>query len=248
MVKDGQFLMELVRADDKTQKFLEHIGPLPDREHYIEVEPDVEYFIRIRADTRNHTLVTLSVDGEDLGYQRVYSSSMVEDSETQFNGIWTRSSGIQTMTALRFHRTMIRRPIDANTNAQPQMWTGNVTAYFYEAIADGTGYTQRDFKSKWNAQGKVGATLGINTLAEKKGVMSSKGESKLKKEIVSRQFMKSRKGRKLCTISAKYCCTPGLIANGILPRYVQNAANNSNVGRRQRRKTGESSHLHVDLT
>eukprot|EP00814_Leptocylindrus_danicus_P007846 CAMPEP_0116010950 /NCGR_PEP_ID=MMETSP0321-20121206/4289_1 /TAXON_ID=163516 /ORGANISM="Leptocylindrus danicus var. danicus, Strain B650" /LENGTH=252 /DNA_ID=CAMNT_0003480113 /DNA_START=97 /DNA_END=855 /DNA_ORIENTATION=+ len=252
MVRAGQFLMELVRADDKTQKFLEHIGPLPDREHYIEVEPDVEYFIRIKADTPSIVLAYLSVDGEELGYHSLLKKkSQGSDDDSQFKGIWTRSGGITTMTALRFHRTMIRRPDDANTDAPPQMWTGKVTARFFEAIRHGIS-TQEDFRSTWSAHGKVGATIGINTMAEKKGVMSSKGESNLRTEEGSGRFVQYRKGRELCTISAKYCCTPGLIANGILPRYVRDANDtHTNAGsgrRRQRRKTGESSHVAIDLT
>eukprot|EP00816_Leptocylindrus_hargravesii_P003975 CAMPEP_0196825920 /NCGR_PEP_ID=MMETSP1362-20130617/93337_1 /TAXON_ID=163516 /ORGANISM="Leptocylindrus danicus, Strain CCMP1856" /LENGTH=261 /DNA_ID=CAMNT_0042206431 /DNA_START=229 /DNA_END=1014 /DNA_ORIENTATION=- len=225
MVRISNFSMELVRADDKTQKFPEHIGPISDPVHYFEVEPDVEYFIKIRADTSFNSYVILHVDGEDLGYYPILSAATGQDCSSQYNGIFEISGGIQTMKALRFQRTKVRGSVANGKSGvinSPAMWTGQIKATFSEAIPFGLKARNMEFKSQWNPRGKVGATIGVDSLAQKKGVMSSEGNS----VVLERTIMKGEvaqyymKGRTLCTISAKYCCTPGLIANGILPRYT----------------------------
>eukprot|EP00814_Leptocylindrus_danicus_P004613 CAMPEP_0116013602 /NCGR_PEP_ID=MMETSP0321-20121206/5818_1 /TAXON_ID=163516 /ORGANISM="Leptocylindrus danicus var. danicus, Strain B650" /LENGTH=261 /DNA_ID=CAMNT_0003483171 /DNA_START=75 /DNA_END=860 /DNA_ORIENTATION=+ len=225
MVRSSNFSMELVRADDKTQKFPEHIGPILDPVHYFEVEPDVEYFIKIRADTSFESYVTLSVDGEDLGYFVILSAATRQDCSSQYNGIFELSGGIETMKALRFQRTKVSGSVakgKSGVNNRPAMWTGQIKATFYEAIPLGLSARDMEFKSQWNPLGKVGATIGVDSLAQKKGVMSSKGKSMVVERRINEGDMvqKYMKGRMLCDISAKYCCTPGLIANGILRRYT----------------------------
>jgi len=223
MVRIWNFSMELVRADDKTQKFPEHKGPILDPVHYFEVEPDVEYFIKIRADTSFESYVTLSVDGEDLGYFVILSAATRQDCSSQYNGIFELSGGIETMKALRFQRTKVSGSVakgKSGVNNRPAMWTGQIKATFYEAIPLGLSARDMEFKSQWNPLGKVGATIGVDSLAQKKGVMSCEGKSMDVNVMDPEMDEDYMEGQMLCTISAKYCCTPGLIANGILRRYT----------------------------
>jgi hypothetical protein len=91
MVERGDMKIELVYADTKLP-FIEH---KKDEKIYVEVEPDVEYFISIKqtgTGRGNHTLLEISVDDQDLGYQ--YSPSLQRADIPGYQGVWNQVNGV----------------------------------------------------------------------------------------------------------------------------------------------------------
>jgi hypothetical protein len=82
--------IELVYADTK-MTFKEHTK---DGKIYVEVEPDVEYFIsmqQIGASQRGVTVSKIFVDEQDLGYLRYYTKRMVRPA---YQGVWNKANGV----------------------------------------------------------------------------------------------------------------------------------------------------------
>ena len=65
MVRKGNFHMEIVSADTNIP-FKEHRHP--NGEVYVEVNPNTEYFIRIKSDDEGLVVCKCVVDGVSLGY------------------------------------------------------------------------------------------------------------------------------------------------------------------------------------
>lgn len=103
MVQRGDFKVGLVYADTK-MAFKEHTK---DGKIYVEVEPDVEYFISIQqTGTRRGgtTIVTLGVDGTELGIKH-YSSKCKD--QPSYKGIPSRENGFTTKKALKFTKPRV---------------------------------------------------------------------------------------------------------------------------------------------
>jgi hypothetical protein len=82
--------IELVYADTKLP-FKEHTK---DEKIYVEVEPDVEYFISIQQTGTGraaHTLLKFIVDEQDLGYNCVTMNHM---DQPVYRGVWNRVNGV----------------------------------------------------------------------------------------------------------------------------------------------------------
>jgi hypothetical protein len=74
MVKEGLFSVQLVHAETMIP-FKEHEGP-DGKQHYVEVEPNVEYWIRIASsDASRDVICNFQVDGKKLGFFRLLSST-----------------------------------------------------------------------------------------------------------------------------------------------------------------------------
>ncbi|KAL7525676.1 hypothetical protein ACHAWF_001462 [Thalassiosira exigua] len=120
MVKiGGNFTAKLVRADTKAA-FKEHTSA--SGQVYAEVEPDVNYFIRVRSDAGLGVQIDrLSVDGFELNY--LYN---LHANPEALLGNWEQKNHVCKMTALRF--------IPAQVGAAPVKagaLTGRVEASFY---------------------------------------------------------------------------------------------------------------------
>ncbi len=82
--------IELVYADTK-MPFKEHTK---DEMIYVEVEPDVEYFISIQQSgtgRRGLTLLTIFVDEQDLGYTSVSTKGV---DKPEYQGVWNQVNGV----------------------------------------------------------------------------------------------------------------------------------------------------------
>jgi hypothetical protein len=96
MVVQGEFLIELVEA--KTKKaFQEHEK---DGKYYIEVEPDVEYFIHLRRiyNTQGTVRSQCCVDGQDLGYHHSWMGAVGRDYHA---GLWEVKDGVSSHKSLK---------------------------------------------------------------------------------------------------------------------------------------------------
>ena len=125
MVKVGHFTVQLVRADTK-EPFKEHTKH--SNEHiYAEVEPDVDYFVRVGSTRYGGAQVRLMIDGVPLGYRQSYLKTIPK----RYLGNLERKDGVSSMTALRFNRVSIKKRDDVEGSSSPSMLTGKVTAEFY---------------------------------------------------------------------------------------------------------------------
>ena len=198
MVRVGHFTVNLVRADTK-EVFKEHTGP--DNNTYAEVEPGVDYFVRVET-SRGELVVKTKVDGI-----QVHKMSGKASISCKYIGNWERTNGENKTTALRFNSAaQATRQEDGENN--PSMLTGKVEVKFYERGAQTRVKKNHDVAPKqFKSDVKV---------AGKKCVLSGNGSQHVIKGSTETRRFGHQKGKRLCTITLYYCTTMGLILNKIL--------------------------------
>jgi len=205
MVKHAKYSVEIVNADGRTP-FPEHKSE--GGETFVEVEPDAEYFIRIKSESEDKVKIHFSVDGKDLGYNAIISKT----GPPQDKGLWEYKDGKSYHHALKFAKAEVRQ---ATNESSAPFWTGKVEVTVYEATF--IGYKeQKDHSSKWNG-GDVSYVMGILDPDKKKGVKSDKGE-KFDVHKSKRRRKTYANGGLLATITLRYCSTLGLIHAGVLAK------------------------------
>lgn len=199
MVKQGPFLVELVRADTR-HPFKEHKSEK--NEIYAEVEPDIEYFIRLKHSHPGHSIVRadFTLDGESLGY----CTNLIRGQE-ELHGLWTIQGDKKINQALKF--CVQESELDVS-----KRWVGSLEVTFSEAVPDGVRKT-RDYKNKWT-RGRVGGC--IDNLM-RKAIKSGEGELSLISSNPKRKKYFDA-GAKLQATTIYYCTAVGLIQAGLLPR------------------------------
>ena len=171
-MKVGQFQVELVYAETKV-KFQEHVHP-ESQTVYAEVEPDADYFIRLRNNNKDPVVARVSIDGKPL---EVDVAGLTKASGDYIYGLFSRDGlGGETKKAFQFAKSWVMRPEDRKDTP---MWTGSVDVSFYEARYEYTGY--RDgwgsaFQCTFgDSRNDVGFMIGKIDPDKKKGVMSVEG-------------------------------------------------------------------------
>ena len=212
MVKVGEFTVELVQAGSK-DAFKEHTSP--SNQVYAEVEPGLEYFVRIGTSTGG-VRVELTVDG----------TFPVPNSGMSL-GSWERKNGVDKMTALCFNLAY------ANANGGTfSMLTGKVEAAFYK-LGILSHEAPKDFASKE-------LTAESKTLGGKKCVVSTNGRYELDDKLYNSKANTSvayyGRGEHVQTVSLFYCTTVGLIANKILGEPPE-TTNDENAGVKAEKKS-----------
>jgi hypothetical protein len=205
MVKKGRFSVELVTANTKIS-FQEHTK---DGKTYAEVEPEVEYFVRLGAEAGPPVAARIYVDGKDLGYWAIVGSP--EEKRSKDNGLWSFDGVSSTEQALKFAQAKVFNSADDTKNLP--FWTGTIYIIFHEIFDTGETETISTFQNTWDG-GDVGFVMG-QTDAKKKGVMSKQGnfEETVQYNRVQKIYLP---GRYLATIKLHYCSTVGLLFFGIL--------------------------------
>ena len=210
MVNQGDFTVQIVNAETN-EAFKEHFDK--DMKVYVEVEPDVEYYIQVSGLNTVDALVHVEVDKVSVGY-----SSTLQAYNKQPKRIGCRNVK-GDIAAFRFRKTLVEKPDDDDETSYhesaPRSWTGTVKAKFYVShpVTDmDNGYTHPG--GGWH-KGDVGATLGVTPLNQKKGVYSDEGQSKLQQGV---SWGRAKFGNKLQEINLTYCSTVGLINFGLLPQ------------------------------
>jgi len=213
MVRKGNLEVEIVEATTK-QPFKEHPGK-NGYDSYIEVEPDIEYFINLRSFYSQYIIVCFAVDGKDLGYQSSFGPSLGHDESFHVRGVWTCENNLDKQTALKVDKMIF---VPGSSSSSNDTKVGEITIKVYEKIKLEGYYHQRDnHTSSWSGHPNRGQAGEEG----KKVVKSTIGKST---ETTSRQggrIQNSRKGQLLSTIKLKYCSTVGLIAAGVLPKPNQ---------------------------
>lgn len=206
MVKQGKYSVEIVNADGRIP-FPEHTST--SGETFVEVEPEAEYYIRVKADSEDKVKGVISVDAKELGYHFLASKTIPPKDK----GIWEYKDGKSYVHALKFAKANVRQATGNDTTAP--FWTGMIEVSFYEASFKGYK-EQKDHTNKWNG-GDVAYVMNISDPDKKKGVKSDKGEHfEVKKS--KRRRKQYAKGGLLSTITLRYCSTLGLIHAGVLAK------------------------------
>ncbi len=210
MVVQGKFTLELIDAVTKTP-FMEHRGK--DGNTYAEVEPEIEYFIRIASKDPRTVSVSLHVDGKNLGY-----TQMVPPHSNLTRGLWNVRDGISSFTALKFNKLVNIRDSASSSSCQDQNehihWTGCVEMKVYEVTGSRTSIDSKNVESKW-ASNTDHVLKGLKVSSKKKALNSKEGsittgEQKLKTSTLAEL------GSKLASVKLLYCSTVGLIAAKVL--------------------------------
>ena len=182
MVRVGHFTVNLVRADTK-EVFKEHTGP--DNNTYAEVEPGVDYFIRVES-TRGKVIVKTKVDGV-----QIHRKSHDKPFTCKYVGNWERTNGETKTMALHFSKATQATKDEESEQTNPSMLTGKVEVKFYEFGEQTLVIGDRDVAPKQlSSDMKVGG---------KKCVLSGTGSHVIKhkpKRGTNSQRLKYRKGKR----------------------------------------------------
>ena len=203
MVVKGPFEVSLVRADTK-EPFQEHENECG--ETYVEVEPDMDYFVRVKStypERESLVRADLVLDGVGLGYYTIPIYG-----QERLHGLWTVQGNSQIEKALCFHCA------ELGTNTE-KIWFGSLEMTFSEAIPEGSRITQ-NVKNVW-----TGGIVDGSIPGTKKGkvVKSKEGSLVLNTATPSRRTHTIYlAGKELAKIKLYYCTTFGLIQAGILPK------------------------------
>lgn len=200
------FSLELIAVDTK-RPFKEHTGPKG--ETFAEVEPDVDYYIKISSMFPRAVTMRLFVDDECLGY----SINMMHQSTECLCGLWSVNDGFNCTRALRFAKT--KGTGNGNTAGTSQI--GNVTVQIFECIIHhGHLHEKSQFHgNKWKG-GQI--ELPLEAGCKKGAVRSEEGHDRIvTKEFPCRATTTSC-GHLLMTMTLNYCTVHGLIHAGVLAR------------------------------
>lgn len=213
MVRVGHFTVNLVRADTK-EVFKEHTGPY--NNVYAEVEPGVDYFVRISS-TRDKVIAKTKVDGV-----QIHRKSHNKRFTCNYVGNWERTNGETKTTALHFSKATQATKDEESVQTNPRMLTGEVQVKFYEfgeqtLVKGDRDVAPKHLSSDMKVSGKKCVLSGIGSHVIKHKPKRGTNSKHLK--------LKYRKGRRLCKITLHYCTAMGLILNKILdaPPYSQPA-------------------------
>lgn len=224
MVVQGAFRVELVEASTKNP-FPEHSK---DGNTYVEVEPDVEYFVSIQkigTMPEKYVSAELFVDRISLGFQQIFVGSAI-DRQPSFKGLYRVENGTASYQALKFVKPS--RMILQTEGGVPEPSMGTVEIKIYEAafkqVLRQENKTEvdrsKDFRGAAVAHVPQGGAkkkclrsgLGGILLASKHSPKVAKPTSKHAKKSLSRDYVRTRL---LEPITLNYCAVPGLILAGI---------------------------------
>lgn len=205
MVNVGEFEVQLVEAESKTPfKEFEKDGKI-----YVEVEPDVEYFVAIRKTQKSEDCkkVQVFVDGKDLDYKITYKAKTIS-SGWSYRGIRSHENGVSTHRALK----LVKPKFTANNAGNANLLMGSVELKIFRAESTGQVVRQRGSRHTFEA-----APISISSSGKKKNLRSEEGSTAISKTKPS-QFKKMKSKELLETITLNYCSALGLIEAGVLPK------------------------------
>jgi hypothetical protein len=208
MVQWGDFKIGLVYADTK-MPFKEHTK---DGKIYVEVEPDVEYFISIHQTGTSRggtTILKFLVDGTDLNYHQ-YSTKCKD--EPNYKGIPNRQNGVTTKRALKFTKPRISQD---GTNVNRDLLMGKVEIQMFDGILSGYKEKHTEFMSTFTA---AAVDLEQSGLAKKKSLRSSEGETTVTKKTSRKPHASFKRGAHIDTVTLNYCAALGLMEVGVLEK------------------------------
>ena len=211
MPTKNNITLKLVDAETK-QAFKEHPGK-DGIDAFIEVEPGLEYYMRIESYCTSEILIEHKVDGKSLGY----SQSLELGANCIDNGMWSYNShnSKAEMKALQFHKALSRARIGDLQQDPNENEIGIIEVSVYEMIVLDGYHNQSSSTTELAENTQVNSCCHGND--SKKLLKTKEGKIQTTKVDNGRR-QNYRKGAKLTTIKIKYCSTVGLIAAGALPK------------------------------
>jgi hypothetical protein len=149
MVQQGNFKLEVVYADSKVP-FKEHLDAIKGKT-YAEVEPDIDYFIRVTNHGARKVVIKFTVDGNDLGFKQ----SLKGNGHSTFVGLFQRENGYSHETGLRFNKLYrVEERQKAQDGEYEGNWTGCIDTKVHEYIPfegsrNSSRDSSRDVTSNW---------------------------------------------------------------------------------------------------
>jgi hypothetical protein len=234
MVRQGDFIVEMVEAESKTP-FKEH-RRTSDGKVFVEVEPDIEYFVRIEKVGHNPTnnqheynggaasvvSATIRVDGQNMGARYSWNR---EDRYFVYAGLLRREGRVDTETALKVFKPLQKQRVNGGSPTQGSSYvTGKVQVKIRERISTGTYYDEAQRQTQSTSKNfKTCSTIEYSGEKEKKKLLRSKvGCTVVVQEESSSppgtKRLRYNRGEILDTITLQYCSAVGLIEVGVLPR------------------------------
>lgn len=212
MVRVGPFSLELVEAESK-KAFKEHTGPAPESRVFAEVEPGVEYFMKVESSYEERVKVQLSVDGVN------HHCLFLSRGQQRFGGSLKRVLGGWELRALCFEKAKQVSSSIHLAQSRKTLWTGEVTAEFFKVVRKSDTTTPPPFKTDKAQDNKANEALNREPKVKVfgvKGVFSSVG-----KDV--RDFIPGYHATEscfheppICSIKLSYCTAKGLIENKVL--------------------------------
>jgi hypothetical protein len=199
MVVKGPFEVSLVRADTK-EPFQEHENERG--ETYVEVEPDMDYFIRVKHTYPGDSLVRADFMLDGVGFS---SYTILIHGRECLRGLWSVQGDTEIEKALCFHRE------ELGTNTK-KIWFGSLEVTFSEAIPQGSQIPQ-NVTNRWTGGIVDGSIPGTKD----KVVKSKEGSLSLIRATPKLRRLYDA-GKELAKIKLYYCTTFGLIQAGILAK------------------------------
>ncbi|GKY99190.1 hypothetical protein MPSEU_000874400 [Mayamaea pseudoterrestris] len=225
MVVRSGFEVQLVNAVSKVS-FKEHDK---DGETYVEVEPDVDYFVAIRRINAGPLMVAyIIVDGNNLGYKICYleyKQVITSEPAYWYTGIWSRIDGEEKRSALRFVK-----PNWTKEDTGYKELTGYVEVALYEGVANDAKSVEPTnciSKFKPNLMMKVNFECECACMSKKKYLLSAPGSTTPPAPVKSgakgnenggTYSTSYTPGALIDRIKLHYCTAVGLTEVGILPK------------------------------
>uniref|UniRef100_A0A7S2YMS5 Uncharacterized protein n=1 Tax=Entomoneis paludosa TaxID=265537 RepID=A0A7S2YMS5_9STRA len=217
MVQFGALQIQLVQAINK-EPFKEHTSANGDV--YVEVEPDVEYFLSVHKTsvTDSHLYVKYQIDDETLDFCSIFPRYL--NDEKRFIGLYQEKKGGGSDKALKFvlPPTIERRRSDFD----PRELVGSIRIDISEAVVGSVRSHHHDFNENHSEQSVRPKTVTIPAKSpqlKEKVVRSAGGDFRTdpvpvpEKAGVSVRF---EPGSPLGSLTLRYCCAKGLLEAGIL--------------------------------
>jgi hypothetical protein len=208
MVKSGRFTVELVAADTKVA-FKEHTK---DGRTYVEVEPQVEYFIRVEAEAGPEVEIDLAVDGKELGYTTLMESLEKKDSATC--GLWSYD-GRSTSSDRALISAKAKVITWSDYDQEAPFWTGKVEVHLWNCIETGETYIISASTTEWE-KGDIGVVIGQHSDPAMKGVMTQEGKLEESCKEDNGERTRTTRGEHLETITLHCYSAVGLMVAGVL--------------------------------
>jgi hypothetical protein len=203
MVRVGSFSVELINAETM-QMFQEHQHA---SHHYVEIEPNAQYWVRVYNHLETKCKCKLEVDGNELG-----SGFSVRGGDFSDNGASSRVDMINAKRALQVKKAIESRRHDAARG----FWIGSVKVKFYNAIRTEERWHNacENRQSSWQ-RGDAPRECSSDG---KKAVVSSLGTIEHTSHAKPGIYTLYARGEWLQTIELHYCTAVGLIHVGVLPK------------------------------
>ena len=123
-MKIGDFSLQIISADNKMALFKEHASS-DGKSAYMEVEPEIEYFVEVSSDTLLLVYMDLEIDR-----QMVETAQKLQTGKAVRMGVWWEGRDDRLIQhAFQFDRATVHEVL--SLEIAPRFWTRVIMAQFY---------------------------------------------------------------------------------------------------------------------